>query len=86
MIGSVLLAFLAASATSAEASAAAPVAAPPAVKEKKICVTQDAVTGSITPKRVCKTKAEWDALMGRTTAQQQPAGSPQSPSAPAAGK
>jgi len=38
------------------------------VKEKKICVMQEAVTGSITPKRVCKTKAEWDAAMGRAPA------------------
>jgi len=53
--------------------------AAPAVKEKKICVMQDAVTGSITPKRVCKTKAEWDAAMGRAPAK------PTASAAPATG-
>ena len=36
-------------------------AADPAKKEKKIC-KNDAKTGSIMPKRVCRTKAEWDQL------------------------
>jgi hypothetical protein len=31
------------------------------VKEKKICHTDQAVTGSLFPERTCKTKAEWDA-------------------------
>ena len=33
----------------------------PAVKEKKVCRTEDD-TGSIVPKRVCHTKAEWEAI------------------------
>jgi hypothetical protein len=75
MFVSVALAFLAVSTAPAE-PAGANSAPQSAVKEKKICVTQDAVTGSITPKRICKTKAEWDALMGRTPAAK-PAGGQQ---------
>lgn len=40
--------------------ASQPAAEKPA-KEKKICKT-DVGTGSIMPKRTCRTKAEWDAL------------------------
>jgi hypothetical protein len=40
----------------------------PAVKEKKICQTEDDI-GSIVPKRTCHTKAEWAAI----NAQQQTA-------------
>ena len=52
--------FLVASAllASAEPAAAPAVSAPtpaPAVKPKKICHMEEAVTGSITPKRVCVT-------------------------------
>jgi len=36
-------------------------AADPAKSEKKIC-KNEAKTGSIMPKRVCRTKAEWDQL------------------------
>jgi hypothetical protein len=57
MIASVALAFLAASSAPA-ADSAAPAAA--SVKEKKICRKEEAMTGSITAKRVCKTKAEWE--------------------------
>ena len=62
MIVSVALAFLAASAAPADA-AAQPQPAPAAkkVKEKKICRSDEAVTGSLFPQRTCKTKAEWDA-------------------------
>ena len=73
-----VLALVAASAAPATAPAD-PAPAAPVVKEKKICVAQDAVTGSITPKRVCKTKAEWDALMGRGPAKQQSAGNQPNP-------
>ena len=60
MFVSVALAFLAAtSAPASEAAAATPSAAP--VKEKKICRTEQAMTGSINAKRVCKTKVEWEA-------------------------
>ena len=60
MFVSVGLAFLAAtSAPASEAVAAAPTAAP--VKEKKICRKEEAMTGSIASKRICKTKAEWQA-------------------------
>ena len=51
MIASVALAFLAASSAPA-ADSAAPAAA--SVKEKKICRKEEAMTGSITAKRVCK--------------------------------
>ena len=37
--------------------------APAPVKEKKICVT-DTSTGSIMPKRICHTQAEWNAING----------------------
>lgn len=40
--------------------AAQPPAAKP-VKEKKVCRTETG-TGSIMPKRTCRTRAEWDAL------------------------
>lgn len=54
---------LAAVAQSPPATIPAPAAQPPAapvVKEKKICMPDDS-TGSIVPKRVCRTRAEWDA-------------------------
>jgi hypothetical protein len=70
MFVSVALAFLAATSGSASAEAAASVPtsarATPA-KEKKICRVDDAVIGSMTPRRTCKTKAEWDAMAGRTS-------------------
>ena len=57
-----VVAFLAASAAQANTVAPAASAAPaPAVKEKKICRMEEPVTGSIAPKRTCKTKAEWEA-------------------------
>lgn len=43
-----------------DAGAAQPAAEKPA-KEKKVCKS-DVGTGSIMPKRICRTKAEWDAL------------------------
>ena len=53
MLVSVALAFLAAS---VEPTAAAAAQAPaPAAKPKKICHVEEAVTGSLTPKRVCVT-------------------------------
>ena len=55
MIVSVALAFLAASTAPAQAAPPAPAAASPAVKPKKICHVEEAVTGSLTPKRVCVT-------------------------------
>ena len=73
-----VLALVAASAAPATAPADSAPAAP-AGKEKKICITQEALTGSITPKRVCKTKAEGDALMGRGPAKQQSAGNQPNP-------
>ena len=33
--------------------------------QKKVC-NEDIQTGSIMPKRTCKTQAEWDALTGRS--------------------
>ena len=59
MFLSVALAFLvASSAPAADAAAAAPSTAP--AKEKKICRKEEAMTGSITSKRVCKTRSEWE--------------------------
>jgi hypothetical protein len=58
----VALAFLAAAAAPAEAAPPAiqgPAA--PAAKPKKICRTEHLI-GSVTPKRTCRTKAEWDGL------------------------
>jgi hypothetical protein len=51
----------AAPATDGPAAPAAP-AAP--VKEKKICRSEE-VTGSIMPKRVCRTQAEWNAYQAQ---------------------
>lgn len=54
---------LVAVAKSSPATIPAPAAQPPAapvVKEKKICMPDDS-TGSIVPKRVCRTRSEWDA-------------------------
>ena len=62
MLVSVALAFLAASSTPASEATAASSSTVP-VKEKKICRKEEAVTGSLTPKRVCKTKAEWEGLV-----------------------
>ena len=60
---SVALAFFVAS--SAPATAAVDTVPPaPRVKERKICKVDDVATGTLTPKRVCKTKAEWE---GRAT-------------------
>ena len=76
MFVSVALALLAASSGPAsEATAASPSASP--VKEKKICRKEEAVTGSLTPKRVCKTKAEWEGL---TTAEGKASGDNKTPS------
>jgi hypothetical protein len=55
-----VIAFLAASAVQAtELPATAPANPPPAVKEKKICRTEQLI-GSMIPKRVCKIKSEWN--------------------------
>jgi hypothetical protein len=56
-----VLAFLAAS--TAQATETAPPAPAPAVKEKKICRT-DQLIGSTVPRRVCKTRSEWSAQNG----------------------
>jgi hypothetical protein len=72
MLVSVTLALLAASAAPADAAVPA-VAAAPAVKEKKVCVTEQ-VTGSIMPRRICRTRAEADARSdenGRSAGDQQ---------------
>jgi len=56
MLFLVASALVAAPQAAANPPAPAPAAAPaPAVKPKKICRIEDAVTGSITPKRVCVT-------------------------------
>jgi hypothetical protein len=79
MFVSVAFVFMTAAAAPA-AAAPVPVSAP-AVKEKKICRVDDAVTGSITPKRTCKTKAEWDAMTGRSSAAEKTSGQQAMPSA-----
>lgn len=57
-----LITMAAAMPASAEESAQTPQpAAEKPVKEKKVCKT-DVGTGSIMPKRTCRTKAEWEAL------------------------
>jgi hypothetical protein len=55
-----LVAFLALSAAPASRTpSAAPVNPAPAVKETKICRSEELI-GSTVPKRVCKTKSEWN--------------------------
>jgi hypothetical protein len=54
----VLMASAAAQAQDAPSDTGSP---KPAVKEKKICRTEDD-TGSIVPRRICHTKAEWAAI------------------------
>jgi hypothetical protein len=58
----VLIAAMAAAVPAAaqDANAPQPTAEKP-IKEKKVCKT-DVGTGSIMPKRTCRTKAEWEAL------------------------
>ena len=58
MFASVVLAFLAAS-SAPPVTAATPQVRP--VKEKKVCVSEN-VMGSIMPKRVCRTQAEWEVV------------------------
>jgi hypothetical protein len=61
----VIAALLAAApATEVPAAPAAPVAPSTPVKEKKICRSEE-VTGSIMPKRVCRTQAEWNAYQAQ---------------------
>ena len=52
-------------ATAPIASVAADTPAPPPPKERKIC-RSEAPTGSIMVRRVCRTKAEWDAINERS--------------------
>jgi hypothetical protein len=62
-----MILLIAAALMAAEAQDAAPIASPAAQKpakpqkEKKVCRT-DPDTGSILPKKTCKTQGEWDAL------------------------
>ena len=59
-----VVAFLAASTAQAtETPSTAPPSPAPAVKERKICRT-DQLIGSTIPKRVCKTRSEWGAQTG----------------------
>lgn len=65
-----VVAFLAASAAQAtETPPAAPANPAPAVKEKKICRTEELI-GSTVPKRVCKTKSEWGGQLDAKVGQQ----------------
>ncbi len=41
---------------------------PAASKEKKICQVQESANGRIPERRVCKTKAEWDAIAAKNKA------------------
>jgi hypothetical protein len=55
-----------AAAANAQAQASAPAAtqqATPPAKEKKVC-KEEVSTGSIMPKRICKTPEEWAAMQG----------------------
>ena len=68
MFALVTTAFLAAGAVQAQAvtpassqMSAPAVAAAPAVPEKKVCRKVQEI-GSIMPKRICRTQAEWDAI------------------------
>ena len=65
-----VVAFVAMSAAQAGDAAATAVSnPPPPAKEKKVCRT-DNLIGSIIPKRVCKTRAEWAAQSGTKPAEQ----------------
>lgn len=55
------LLFFAGTALQAQNATSDSVSPKPAVKEKKLCRTEDD-TGSIVPKRICHTKAEWEAI------------------------
>jgi hypothetical protein len=60
------LVFASAAIAAVQPDAAAPPqsqAPAPAVKERKICRSEQ-VIGSLTPKRTCKSRAEWNALLG----------------------
>ena len=65
MIASLFFALAAAAATPPVATVASPPTAAPTatapVKEKKVCLSEN-VMGSIMPKRVCRTQAEWQAV------------------------
>jgi hypothetical protein len=74
---SLVFASVAAAAVQPGAASAPPA---PAVKEKKICRSEYLI-GSATPKRTCKTKGEWDALMGRKSGQGSPADEQRAPRA-----
>ena len=59
-----VVAFLAASTAQAtETPSTVPPSPAPAVKERKVCRT-DQLIGSMVPRRVCKTRSEWDAQNG----------------------
>lgn len=62
-----VLALAAAAPASAQDDANAPRPAEKPVKEKKICKSETG-TGSIMPKRTCRTKAEWDELTEQSKA------------------
>jgi hypothetical protein len=65
-----VVAFLAMSAAPASGTpSAAPVNPGPALKERKICRSEELI-GSTVPKRVCKTKSEWEG-QGREKPDQQ---------------
>ena len=84
MFVSVALAFLAASTAPAQAVPPASAAASPAVKTKKICHVEEAVTGSLTSKRVCVTVQEGNLPPGQSNGQAT-AGDPQKPQQDSAG-
>jgi hypothetical protein len=71
------LVFASAAAAAVQPGAASALPAPP-VKERKICRSEYLI-GSVTPKRTCKTKAEWNALMGRKSGQDSPADEQRAP-------
>ena len=58
LVAFALLAAAEPAAVPAPAQPSAPAASQP-VKEKKVCRSEE-VTGSIMPKRICRSRAEWD--------------------------
>jgi hypothetical protein len=56
------LAAFGAAAAQAPAAAPPPPQAKPAAEEKKICKREDMTGSRVAGKRVCRTKAQWDAI------------------------
>ena len=59
---SLFLAFAAFAAVGANPAPAAPQAKPAEAADKKICKREEVIGSRVSGKRICRTKAQWDAL------------------------